>query len=460
MKIKTDELLNIVQGDWNKVKIDSFTSFAIDSRKAREGSLFFAIKGKQIDGHLFLEDAYKNGAIGAVVEEKTSFIKKDFLILQTNSVQKALFNLGKYARNKLKGKVIGITGSAGKTTTKEMVSLVLDSRFPISKTAGNANTELSIPLFFLNDADLKSAFHIVEMGIQKTGDMDTLNEIVNPDSAILLNAGMSHIEYLGSVENVANEKFKLAKFVDSKRGINILNGNDAYFKILLKELKNNYISFGLSRHNAVSAKIKSINADSMELEIWTNKGSYPARFPFSGVNFVYDLLAAIAIGFTNNISLKKSINALLKFTPVNGRGSEIKLSEDRILIDETYNSNPISLEYSLSRFKNHRNRLFILLGDMLELGEQSENAHRKIGKIIASFNPSFVLAVGKYSKFTIETLYENGVKNVFYLPKKGDLLDFLKDKLDIPPSSAIFVKGSRGMHMEDAVKVIKERFKR
>ncbi len=460
MKITLEELLSVVKGELNGVKIASFSSFAIDSRKINKGGLFFALKGEKTDGHLFVKNAYENGAAGAVVEEDISFFADDFLTIKTSSVKDALVKLGRYARNKLNTSIIGISGSAGKTTTKEMLSLVLGAHFTIYKTEGNTNTDLSLPLFFLNAERSKTDFCIVEMGVQKLGDMDILNRVVNPDIALLLNATASHTEFLKSVENVAKEKFKLAVFVDSKGGSVFLNGDDKNFREFALNLKKKPLFFGLSSKNDVSARIKKISVSGMELEIKNGTKVYMTNFPFSGVNFAYDVLATVSVGNSLGVDTEEALKVLSRFQPLKGRGGDLRLSENRLLVDETYNSNPLSLEYSLSRFKEHRHPLFIILGDMLELGEYSEEAHRNAGKIIAYFKPDFVLAVGRYSRFAIEEAYKRGVKNAFYFQKKEDLCDFLKNEIVIPPFSVIFVKGSRGMKMEQCMEILKERFKR
>ena len=459
MKIKIEELLRVINGECTGFKTNYIEDFVIDSRKIKRGSLFFAIKGKKTDGHLFLKEAYEKGAIGAVVEKDVTFRNDKFLIVRTDSVKEALFKLGKYARSRLNGNVIGITGSAGKTTTKEMLSAALGNSFKISKTPGNANTEFSIPLFFLNVAETESDFHIVEMGIQKTGDMNLLNEIVKPNTAVLLNAGMSHVQYLENVKNVAKEKFKLANFVDKNNGIVVLNGDDKYFRTFSQHLNNKPLFFGLSSINEISARIKDIDVDRMSLLIYVDGNEFLMDYSFSGISFAYDILATIAVAYKARIPVSEILSTLANFSPVQGRGSETRLPDNRLLIDETYNSNPLSFEFSLSRFKNHTRPLFIILGDMLELGDESEEGHRYIGKVISSFRPDIVLATGRYSKFTAEEVRNRGIKNTFYFSVKKDLLTFLQSGIEIPPHSVIFIKGSRGMHMEDAIKMIKEKFK-
>jgi UDP-N-acetylmuramoyl-tripeptide--D-alanyl-D-alanine ligase len=459
VKIKLEELLRVINGECTGFKTNYIEDFVIDSRKIKKGSLFFAIKGKKTDGHLFLKEAYEKGATGAVVEKDVAFRNDKFLIIKTASVKEALFKLGKYVRSRLSGSVIGITGSAGKTTTKEMISAVLGNSFKISKTPGNANTEFSIPLFFLNIAKAESDFHIVEMGIQKTGDMDLLNEIVRPDTAVLLNAGMSHLQYLGNVENVAKEKFKLASFVDKNNGIVVVNGDDSYFRTFSQSLSNKPLFFGLSHSNKISARIKSIDVDRMSILIYVDGNEFSMDYPFSGISFAYDILATITVAYKARISVPEILSTLSNFSPIQGRGSEIMLPDSRLLIDETYNSNPLSFEFSLSRFKNHTRPLFIILGDMLELGNESEEGHRYIGKVISSFRPDMVLATGSYSKFTVEEIRNRGIRNTFYFSVKKELLTFLQSDIEIPPHSVIFIKGSRGMHMEDAIKIIKEKLK-
>ncbi len=459
MKIKLEEILKIIKGDWNGAKTNSFNNFAIDSRVIKENGLFFAIKGVRTDGHLFIKDAINNGAKGAIVEKSVSLKNKKLFLLRTASAKESLFRLGTYARENLQGSVIGITGSAGKTTTKEMLAHVLKHFFSVSKTYGNANTEFSLPLFFLNYAKRKDAFYIAEMGVQKKGDMNLLNNITNPDIAILLNAGASHLKFLGTVKDVAKEKFKLAEFVDKKGGTVILNGDDKNFKSLTKILSNKPILFGLNSENMILARAGVLDIDSMNLDICIDKVKFSVSFPFSGLNFVYDILAVLSLSYALNLPTKEVLNCLSTFTPVVGRGSGTRLTGDRLLIDETYNSNPLSLEYSLSRFRNHKQQLFVILGDMFELGDTAEKEHRSVGKILAGFMPDFVLTTGEYSKFIVEEVWKNGIKNAFYFPHRSDLMDFLREKFNIPENSVIFVKGSRGMQMEEAIKILKEKYK-
>ena len=456
MRIYQDELLNIVQGVSNGVDAGYFENFSIDSRKVKRNGLFFAIRGAHVDGHDFINDAVKHGARGCVVEK--DIFRSDIFVYKVNSVKEALIRLGTVARKKFSGKVIGITGSAGKTTTKELVYSVLSRFYPVSKTEGNANTEYSLPLFFLNNLDVNSKFAVTEMGVQKTGDMDLLNKIVVPDIAILLNASKSHLEFLGSVENVAREKFKLASFVDKKNGIVILNGDDANFYKLAQEKCKKYITFGFKQHNTVNAKIEHINTESMALKIFVNNEAYPFRTALSGIHYAYDILSVVALSYALRLPIKDVLNTVEKFAPIKGRGQEIHLAGNRILLDETYNANPLSLEYSLSRFRNRNKKLFLVLGDMLELGDKAKDIHKESGRVVASFKPDFLVTYGDLSRYISEEVKRiTKQKDIYHFDDKKQLIKFFQN-FDIPENIIIFVKGSRGLKMEDVLQLLTERY--
>lgn len=456
MKIKDTEVLSVVEGEWNKVRAGEFTNFAIDSRKVLPGGLFFALKGERTDGHLYVRDALRNGAKGVILEREIGEFPGVF-VLKAISSKQALLSLGKHARSLLTGKVIGVTGSAGKTTTKEMIALALKTEFSVSSTKGNANTEYSIPLFFLNDAKKESDFHIIETGVQKPGDMKVLTDIALPDAAVLLNAGESHLEFLKTVKLVAAEKFELAKFVSERNGISVINGDDPEFSLLAKSLKAGYVSFGFSRSNNVYARIIFMSPDEMSLKVFSFDESAVQRFPFSGIHYAYDILATVAVSGVFGIELKDILSAVSLFTPIPGRGKERVLKGGRVLIDETYNANPLSLKYSLSRFKNRKRKLFVIVGDMLELGEEAEKIHSDAGKVIASFTPEYLITFGEYSRRISETCALSGVRNIRHFNDRDSLLKYISET-EIPEDTFIFVKGSRGMRMEDIMEILIKRF--
>jgi UDP-N-acetylmuramoyl-tripeptide--D-alanyl-D-alanine ligase len=431
---------------------EKFKSFKIDSREINKGDIFVALKGANFDGHDFINNAIKNGAIGFVVEKNIE-IPEDLFKYIVTSTSDFLLSIGLYARRLNDANFIGITGSAGKTTTKEMVYLVLSEKYEVVKTPGNLNTELSLPIFLVDILGEKRDFVIAEMGIQRVGDMEKLVKIINPHLSVILNVGDSHIEFLGDRECVANEKFKI---INNNTELAILNYDD----VLIRTLSNNYcigkFFFGTDDRADLSGRITFMNEVSMEISLNYKGKLYSSKYNFSGTSFFYDILAAISVGINFNVNIIEALNLIKRFIPLKGRGEVIELPWGIKIIDETYNSNPFSLKQAIARVKNHEEYLIVIVGDMLELGEASPQLHRQSGGIIASVKPNKVIAFGKYSKFVLEGLNENGLRDVFGFEDRKMAIDFL-NSIAIPEKSIIFIKGSRGINMEDFIEIVKKR---
>jgi UDP-N-acetylmuramoyl-tripeptide--D-alanyl-D-alanine ligase len=434
-----------------------FGQFVVDSRKVSKGDVFVAIKGNTVDGHDFVLNAIKKGAYGVIVENKVSTpMGFQYVVKNTNDF---LVALGGYVRNKFKGSFIGITGSAGKTTTKEMIAHVLSSKFSVSKAFANMNTDISLPLFLANSADENSEFVVIELGVQRFGDMDRLLKIAEPDKGIILNIGDSHLEYLMDRHGVLTEKFKLVSYLQVHNGLVFLNSDDEMIESFSKKFTLKKVYFGLKNQADVKGNIVDMGFGSMKLTIDAFGEHAEEVFPFSGYNLAIDALASIAVGIDAGISLSEAASSLATFELIKGRGNNIRLSNSIMLIDETYNSNPLSLVKSLESFRNRGDRhLILILGDMLELGENACSLHESVGKFVSSLKPDVLFTFGPLSVKTANFARDNGVKHVFSFVAKGKALDFLK-KLEIFENSIIFVKGSRGMKMEEFVEIIVERFK-
>ena len=459
MEIKTKEIIQNIEGKWSNKWIDKFTHFSIDSRNTKNGSFFIALKGKRTDGHSFILDAVKRGAKGVVVQKKCQNIPSDIFVYYVNSTKDFLVSLGKFARKRVQGKIIGITGSAGKTTTKEMMNLVLKNKFCIASTKGNANTELSIPLFLLNDVKGNEDFLVAEMGVQKKGDMDLLNAILQPNIAILLNIGDSHLEFLKNREGVAKEKFKLIEFVKEKEGVTILNGDSDLIWKFANKRNISAIYFGTEEENDVRGNIINSTENTMNIKISYKNKSFFRQFSFSGMNFLYDILATLSAGISLGIPIDESLSILKGFKPIEGRGRVIVLSRGIKIIDETYNSNPLSLKMSLMHLRGYKGNLIVITGDMLELGENAKMFHREAGADIAKANPNLLISIGQYADDTLIAAKEKGMKRGYAFSDMEKAKSFI-EKLEIPSNSVIFVKGSRGIKMEKIVEILKERFGR
>lgn len=434
-------------------KLEDIESFSINSKSVKRNDVFIAIKGEKLDGHDFVKDAIENGAKGIVVERKLEIPEGIFQIVVPDS-RNFLLKLGEYARSNFKGKVIGITGSAGKTTTKEMLKRALSLKFRVKGPEGNLNTDISLPIFLLNYCEGNEDYLVLELGIQKKGDMDVLVRSFKPEFGVVTNIGESHLEFLEDRIGVLKEKFKLVKYISEFGGTVFLNGDDP----LIVEESGKYNVhkkfFGISENANMRCEILKIDINEMRIKMF-NRDLY---FPFSGLGFVYDILAAFSVALEMGVSFEDIYNTLKNYIPETGRGRVISLKNGIIIIDETYNSNPLSLKTSLSSFYQKSQNFIVILGDMLELGEASENLHFEAGKFIATLNPKIVLTYGDHSRFIKEgILSKNPHANVKHFEQRPSLNDFLV-ALEIPANSTIFIKGSRGMKMEDFVKILLQRF--
>jgi len=451
MKFNLDNFLNAIECEVIGSLSNSFGKFVINSKNVESGDIFIALRGEKAHGHEFIGEALEKGASGFVVERFFEIPRNKFQVKVRNT-NDFLVSLGYYARGQLHSKFVGITGSAGKTTTKEMISSVLGSKYIIASPSGNLNTDISLPLFLVNECKGKENYIILEMGIQKTGDMDRLIEIVKPDIGIVTNIGESHLEFLIDKTGVLREKFKLVDYLQKNKGSVFLNADDPLITSEITNHRVKSILYGFSDKADFKGKIISMNANSMTLSIFDKS----FKFSFSGLHFAYDLLASFAVCNTLGLDLIDVYEHLKGFKPIKGRGQFIKLSSDISLIDETYNSNPLSLKNSLTRFANSEKPLVLIVGDMLELGRQGEELHYESGEFIATLNPSILITYGRLAKKIGEGASERGIKSVFSFEDKKSLLDFLKT-LEIQKKSIIFVKGSRGMKMEEIVDFLKER---
>jgi len=459
VKIKTNDIIQNTEGRWSGKWIDSFTHFSIDSRNIKSGSFFITLKGKHVDSHDFISGAVDRGAKGIAIQRECKNIPRDIFTYRVNSTKNFLISIGELARKKIQGEIIGITGSAGKTTTKEMINLILRDKFSIVSTRGNANTELSIPLFLLNETVGSEDLLIAEMGVQKKEDMNTLIKILKPDIALLLNIGNSHLEFLKDKKGVAKEKFKLVKFVKEKNGKIILNGDDPLIRKLSKNEGVNALYFGTNRNEDVRGSVIKSTERAMSVKFSYKGKFHNEEFPFSGMHFLYDILASVSLGLTLEIPINESLSSLKNFSPVKGRGKIISLPGKVTIIDETYNSNPTSLVASLTRVKNHKGPLIVIAGDMLELGKKAKLLHRKAGANIAKVKPELLISIGKYAKEILSGAKSNDIKNGVAFTNREEAKEFIRE-LKICKNSVIFIKGSRGVKMEEIIEIIKERFEK
>ncbi len=424
-----------------------FSGIEIDSRRIKSGDLFFALKGRMTDGHRFVNKAFKNGAIAAVVSKDGSYCGP---VLIVDDTYKALVESGGWIRRFFKGEVIAITGSCGKTTTKELLVKMLSQVYRVTSTAGNYNSVYGIPIS-LSVIDLDADFFVAETAMSEKGELATISNMLKPDYALVLNVEAVHVGNLGSIEKVAEAKREI---VEGLQGILFYYRDNRWSSCIGDKWKGKKVSFG-----------RSIDSDYRLLEtkwidngwycvINTPRGKFECKIPHFGYYQIYNFLAASTVAIEIGLELKY-IDGSLLVVPKH-RGEFIKLRTGAV-IDDSYNSNPKALEEVLKSIDRlpYRKKIFIL-GEMKELGKFSKSFHIKAGRLVATLKPELVIGVGGDARYMIEEASKNGINARFV--ETVDEIDY--NSITIDADSLIVVKGSRSVTLDKAVKCIIERFGR
>ncbi len=418
----------------------SCTSVTTDSRNCPEGSIFFALKGESFNGNLYADDAIKKGAEYAVVDDKSlTYTSKGIIIV--DDVLKTLQELASYHRDYLSIPVLAITGTNGKTTTKELTREVLKKKFNVKATEGNLNNHIGVPLTLLSFKE-DTEFGIVEMGANHPHEIEFLCNIAKPDFGLITNIGKAHLEGFGSIEGVMRTKGELYKYISKNKGTIFANKDNQYLvKILPGDT--DIVFYGIRNsdglvHGEVSGKefflkFKWHNTyTGNEHEIITNLiGSYNLE----------NALAAITVGCFFDVPEHKINEAISEYVPSNNRSQYLKTDKNEILLD-AYNANPSSMQKALENFKNiDGNKKALILGGMKELGEESESEHRELVKKILELDADIIVLTGPEFKQHLELL-----PNALFFNNVEKLTEHLRNK----PISGykILIKGSRSNKLE------------
>ncbi len=431
-----------------------------DSRKVEEGSVFVALRGEKFDGHNFVSQCSSAGAVCCVVDKKFENTQ-GFATIVVEDTYAALRDIAAYYRSRFAVPAVAITGSVGKTSTKDMVAGVLEEHYQVLKTEGNFNNEIGLPLtvFRMSEADDITVF---EMGMSSFGEISRLTKIVRPEVAIITNIGYSHIEHLGSRENILKAKLEVLEGMSSG-GTIFLNGDDELLKGVVGTLPFETLSYGIENRDCdlVAFNVNKL-VDGTEFEVKVEGSPYRIRINVPGIHHVYNALAAILTGIIYNVPMQEIIKGVAKFRPTGMRQSVVEV-EDKILIKDCYNASPTSmksglevLSVTLPRFREQPYRQVAVLGDMLELGKYAEEAHRDVGRLCCEYDLGCLIAVGANAKFVAEGAIEKGFNSselyVFY--DNNTLKEHITDLLR--PNDVILFKGSRGMRLEEIADFIAE----
>jgi len=443
-------IISAVNGDWRgeAALLDREISFVTtDSRVVVADCLFAAIKGENSDGHDYIGVCLEKGALCAIAERVTEGSALP-IILVKNTVE-ALGALAAFYRRGFDIPVLGITGSVGKTTSKEMVSAVLSQRFKVHKTPKNLNNELGVPLTLFG-LEESHELAVIEMGISHFGEMKRLAEIVRPDMALYTAIGSAHLEFLGDFDGVLRAKSELIEYLPED-GVVFVNGDDETLKKL--KCKQKICRYGVSSGCEVSAEnIRLLGTDGMELVIISGSRRIPAKINAFGVHMVTSALGAAAVGLCLGLTDKEISDGIASYVPVGSRAGIIRTDKITI-IDDCYNANPNSVAAAIDSLSLLPNRRVCILGDMGELGETAAALHYKTGEHAAEKGIDLLIACGELSASTAEGAKNSGCKNVLHFKDKTELLAELTKLIE--SGDAVLVKASHSRKFEEIVEALK-----
>ena len=470
MKLSWNEIIEAIKGKLVYGRPEgTFSGVSADSRSIKPGELFIALTGENFDGHGFVEKAIEKGACGAIVSGQWSVAggQQKLLtgfIIEVDDTLKALGDIAMLWREKHQILVVAITGSNGKTTTKEMAALILSQKFRVLKTEGNLNNLIGLPLTVLNIDDSHDVA-VLELGMNSFGEIARLSEICKPDIALITNVGSGHLEGLGSIEGVAKAKGEILEGLKAG-GTFVFNADDSYIREIAKGWKGNLVSFGI---DSPGADVKTLLTDysccygsGVAISMHLKEKTLSAKLMGLGLHNVYNATAAAAVGVAMGIGLEEIRKGLEEWRPFRGRFELHRLDCGVNLIDDTYNANPNSVAMALKTLADVKGagRGIAVLGDMLELGAYAEEAHYEIGKKAASTGVDCLFLMGPHSSIhTYRGARDGGMDEgqIVICSDYKDVSGHLNPILT--GGDWVLVKGSRGMAMEKVVEEIKKRMK-
>ena len=419
-------------------------SVVIDSRKVQKDSLFIAIRGARVDGHTFIPQVMENGALCALSEEDLGEVPYPYI--RVASCGQALKDIAEHYRRSLDIKVVGITGSVGKTSTKEMIASVLSQKYNVLKTEGNFNNEIGLPLTVFNLRE-EHEVAVLEMGISEFGEMTRLAKVARPDICVFTNIGFAHLENLGSRDGILRAKTEMLAFMNPK-GTVIFNGDDDKLRGFIPGNGIRPVYFGLDKTCSFhTCDIENRGLKGTDARFVTPESSFRAHIPVPGEHMVYNALAGTAVGYALGMTDEEIAGGIGALVPIAGRNHLIETDRFTI-IDDCYNANPASMKSSLSVLACADTRKVAILGDMFELGAKEKEMHCEVGQYAAEAGIDVVICIGKLSEEIVRGAREGSAEVHHYDTKEAffnDMGNVLKEH------DTILVKASHGMGFSEIV---------
>ena len=448
MKVK--DILNVTKGELivGDEQADC-EEFSKDTRTIKQGDVYIGIKGEKFDGNQFWKQAFDNGASVAIIQNveitKNELEKySNKIIIKVEDTLKALYKIAEYKRSLYNIPVIAITGSVGKTSTKDIIASVVNTSYKTLKTEGNNNNNIGLPLTILKLKDHEAL--VIEMGMNHFGEISLLTNIAKPTLAVITNIGTSHIGNLGSRENILKAKLEILEGMDIPKII-INNDNDLLNDWYEKNKDNKKIeihTFGIKNKSEVMGGNLKTHEESSEFDILTDSEITKIKVPVGGEHFIYNALCAVTVGKILKLSNEKIQYGIESFELTKKRMDIKKLENGAIIINDAYNASFESMKVSLEFLANHTGeRKIAVLGDMFELGEYSEELHRKVGKEVVKNNIDMLICAGENAKYIIEEAKKSSKIETYFMHNNEEIVENLSQKLK--KGDVVLVKASNGM---------------
>jgi UDP-N-acetylmuramoyl-tripeptide--D-alanyl-D-alanine ligase len=443
------ELAKAVNGKllWGNAE-QVFSGITTDSRKVTKGNLFIPLVGERFDGHDYIEHCLNSGAAVCLTQNPISQHDNASAILVEDTA-KALRDLAAWHRSKHNIPVVGITGSVGKTSTKDMIACVLSKQYEVLKTQGNFNNEIGLPLTLLQ-LDKKHEMAVIEMGMSGFGEISRLTAIAQPQIAVITNIGVSHIEKLGSQQGILKAKLEILEGLKSD-GLIVLNGDDPLLRSIDGSLMHRTVYYGMENAlDYVANSYESLGESGSQFSIKLDGQTYKVSIPVPGIHNVYNALAAIAIGVEMKIPMDTIIEGIGSYSPGNMRQNIISFKGIKI-INDAYNASPQSMQAAINVLEelSSRTRGIAVLGDMLEMGDMASELHYSVGSFIKDKKIDYLITIGNDSKSIMKAVADSSNQKIIlqHFDNNKDALKYIFSI--IRQGDYILIKGSRGMKMEE-----------
>lgn len=449
-KLSINEVLEFTKGELVYGKSDScILNISIDSREVNSETLFIPIIGARFDGHDFMEDAYNLGCKNFLCDKNHEFVKDDINLISVSDTKEAFGLIAKGYKNKFSIPFIGITGSVGKTSTKDIISSVLNVKYDVLKTEGNFNNDIGLPKMLLKLSS-SNDIGVLEMGMDKKGEINYLTNLVNPDIGVITNIGMSHIMNFSGQEGIFNAKMEIVNGL-KENGLLIVNGDDKFLGTL-KEKEHNYrlLTYGFNPNNDIYCKSYEIGSDYSKFICAFKEKEYEFTVNSIAKHNIGNAMASILIGFELGLSEEELRKGLLNLEFSKNRLDIFDTSKYKI-INDTYNSSYDSVMSALEVLNSFKGRKVAILGDIFELGDYCEEVHRKIGKEISC---DLLITIGESAKYIYDECLERNLDCYYFSLKE----DFYKEmNLILCDGDVVLVKASNGMKFSEIVECLKDK---